>query len=101
MKFLNLIACQRSLAAIGAALLATTALAGPSHSSEVAFAQAQARFRQNMASCDSLKADKARETCRAEARNALDEAKNRRQDSMPCEAVQANDPRACSTRPLQ
>ena len=104
MKTLKPFACQRSLTVIGAMLLASTALAGPSDS----MADAQVRYRQDMAFCDSPQSYQPRETCRTEARNALAEAKRGGLTSEPdqyhrnalvrCEKFQGDERRACDAR---
>ena len=108
MKSINPFTCQRSLTVIGAMLLASTALAGPSDTG--AIADAQARYRQDMAFCDSPQSYQPRETCRTEARNALAEAKRGGLSSAPdqytqnalvrCEKFQGDDRRACDARVL-
>lgn len=58
---------------------------------------AQARFRQEMAACDSSTPQQAVETCRLEARNALAEARRGRlDDAVTPEQYQANALQRCA-----
>ncbi len=109
MNTLNIFTCQRCLTVIGAMLLASSALAGSSQ--QAALADAQARFHQDMAFCDSPEAYQPRETCRLEARNALAEAKRGGLSDAPdqytrnallrCEQFQGDDRKACDARVLK
>ncbi len=101
--------CQRRLTVIGAMLLASSALAGPSDTS--ATSEAQVRYRQDIAFCDSPQSYQPRETCRLEARNALAEAKRgglreapdqyTRNALVRCENFQGDERKACQSRVLQ
>ncbi len=93
-----------SLIASNALLCLGTALAaGPNAS-----ADAQARYKQDMADCKSGNSNQDMATCRLEARNALADAKRggpsatpetQRQNAMRrCEAHQGDDRKACEAR---
>ena len=60
-----------ALTVVGTLLLTGAALAGPSHPP----VDAQARYRQDIAVCDSGQSNQPQNVCRTEARNALAEAK--------------------------
>ncbi len=82
------------------------AVAGPSRE----MADAQERFRQEMAVCDSGQSPQDVKTCRTEARNALAEAKRggltaapgqyERNATQRCEQFQGDDRTACEARVL-
>lgn len=89
----------------GTVLLSAAALAGPTNTD----AEAQARFRQDMAFCDSGRSSQALDVCRREARNALADAKRGRlTDTAPdqqtnnavqrCTAFKGDDRSACEAR---
>jgi hypothetical protein len=92
------------LAASGALLCVTTALAANAG----ALADAQARYRQDMAACNSGKSNQDLATCRLEARNALAEARRGGLNDAPeanqqnalrrCDVHQGDDRTACEAR---
>lgn len=95
------------LTVLGSVLISGAALAGPSDAS----ADAKARFRQEMAVCDSGQSNQALNVCRTEARNALAAAKhggltNESQDEYTrnalnrCKEFQGVDRTACEARIL-
>lgn len=81
--------CGLLAASLGAsAVLAATPPAG---------AEAQARYRQDLAACDSGTSAQTQETCRLEARNALAEARRGRLgDALGPEQYQANALQRCA-----
>jgi hypothetical protein len=93
-----------TLAAAGTLLACTTALAANAG----ALADAQARYRQDMAACNSGKSNQDLATCRLEAKNALAEARrgglNDAPDQYPqnalrrCEVHKGDDRAACEIR---
>ena len=58
-------------------------------------ADAQARYKEEMAECARLTSDEELKTCRLEARNALAEAKRNRLDDAPASAIQSNASKRC------
>jgi cobalamin biosynthesis Mg chelatase CobN len=96
----------RSLALVtaGTWLWSTTALAANAGS----WAEAQARYRQDMAVCNSGKSNQSLATCRLEARNALAEARRGGLKDAPdeyqqnalqrCNALTGDDRTACEAR---
>lgn len=92
------------VAAVGVLLGVTTALAANAG----ALADAQARYRQDMAACNSGQSNQDLATCRREARNALAEARRGRlnnaadpagQNAMQrCDVHQGDDRSACEAR---
>jgi hypothetical protein len=106
MKIPHLFTRQRSLTVVGALFLAGTALAGPSAAG--GSADAQSRYRQDMAFCDSGQSSQDLKTCRLEARNAFAEAKrgglNDASEQYPrnavarCASFQGDDRVACESR---
>jgi hypothetical protein len=95
------------LTLLGSVLISGAALAGPSDAS----ADAQARYRQEMAVCESGQSNQALNVCRTEARNALAAAKrggltNESQDQytrnalIRCKEFQGVDRNACEARIL-
>nr|WP_295773312.1 hypothetical protein [Rhodoferax sp.] len=94
-----------ALTVIGTILLTGAALAGPSNTP----ADAQARYRQDMAACDSGQSNQPQNVCRTEARNALAEAKRggltdaasdqyARNAIRRCAEFQGDDRTACEAR---
>ena len=81
------------LAVAGTLLCATAALAA----SAGALADAQARYRQDMAVCDSGKSNQDLATCRLEARNALTEARRGGLNDAP-DQYQQNALRRCAAQ---
>lgn len=58
-------------------------------------AEAQARYKEEMAECARLTSAEELKTCRLEARNALAEAKRNKLDEAPASAVQRNQSQRC------
>jgi len=95
---------QLALVAAGLALCASHSFAAPTG----AMADAQARYRQDMALCSSGQSNQSPQTCRLEARNALAEARRGGLDDAPdsytgntlrrCAAHEALDRAACEAR---
>lgn len=93
-----------SLAAVATLVCASGALAA----SPSAVREAQARYRQDMAVCNSGQSNQDRATCRLEAKNALAEAKRGALNDAPgqyqqnalqrCSAHTGDDQRACEAR---
>lgn len=104
MVTISLLFRKRALVAAGTLLCATAALAA----NAAALADAQARYRQDMAVCNSGKSNQDPATCRREAKNALAEARrgglNDAPDQYPqntlrrCDAHQGDDRTACEAR---
>ena len=98
---------QFALTLLGSVLIANAAFAGSSN----ATADAQARYRQEMAVCNSGQSNQPLNICRTEARNALAEAKrggltDAAQDQYTrnavnrCKEFQGDDRSACEARVL-
>ncbi|MEO7107639.1 MAG: hypothetical protein ABIZ09_14785 [Rhodoferax sp.] len=96
-----------TLTLLGSVLICTGAMAGPSSASP----DAQARYRHDMAVCESGQSNQALNVCRTEARNALaaakrggliDESQNQytRNALNRCTAFQGDDRAACEARIL-
>lgn len=93
-----------ALAAVSTMLCASAALAANAGAS----ADAQARYRQDMAVCNSGQSNQDRATCRLEARNALAEARRGGLNDAPgqyqqnalqrCNAHEGDDRRDCEAR---
>ncbi len=93
-----------ALAAAGTLLVATAALAATAG----AVAEAQARYRQDMAACQSGQSNQDRATCRLEAQRALAEARRGglndaagqyQQNALQrCDALQGDDRSDCQAR---
>ena len=58
-------------------------------------ANAQTRYKEEMAECARLTSDEELKTCRLEARNALAEAKRNRLDDDPAPSIQSNASKRC------
>lgn len=77
---------------LGAALLTSTAMAAPANNA----GEAQARYQQDLAACNSATAYQAPETCRLEARNALTESRRGGlNDTLTAEQYRANALQRC------
>lgn len=91
---------------VGALIAAGTALAAPPNSA----ADAQARYRQEMAFCDSGQSSQSLDTCRTEARNAYAEARRGGLNDAPdqytrnavqrCSEFKGDERSACDARVL-
>lgn len=95
-----------TLTLVGTVLVSGAALAGTFNAN--ANAEAQARFREDMAFCNSGQSSQPLNVCRTEARNALAEAKRGTLTDAPdqhasnavqrCSVFQGNDRSACEAR---
>jgi hypothetical protein len=104
MTILRIPFCKLALAAVSTILCASAALAANPR----AVAEAQARYQQDLAICNSDQSNQDRATCRREARNALAEARRGGLNDAPgqyqqnalqrCGALKGDDRTDCEAR---